>query len=190
MRPSSTSSTDPNAPYRDAIASLADGNVFANTQADSSETSHPTHPQTSFAGLNPPRNRGGSASNASASVASASTATPQVTISAFKNYLSAMGYLDADAVRLVTVANRLNKTDLRPQTLYDAMQILHQANHPLFAELNLTNQEIRELQHRIAGIVTNKGGFMLPMQKIFQECNNNPKQLIIDILAYVRRVFS
>ena len=189
MRPSSTGSTDPNAPYRDAIASLADGNAFANIRADSFETSHPSHPQTPFAALSP-RNRGGSASNPSASVASASTATPQVTISAFKNYLCAMGYLDADALRMVTVANRLSKTDLRPQTLYDTMQILHQAHHPLVAELNLTNQEIRELRHRIAGIVTNKGGFMLPMQKIFQECNNNPKQLIIGMLAHIRRVFS
>ena len=189
MRPSSTCSTDPNAPYRDAIASLAEGNVFANTHPDSSETSHPSHPQTPFAALNP-RNRGGSASNASDPVASASTATPQVTISGFRDYLRAMGYQDADAVRLVTVMNRLNRTDLRPQTLYDAMRILHQANHPLLTELNLTTQELRELQHRIAGIVTNKGGFMVPMQKIFHECNNNPKQLIIDMLAYVRRVFS
>lgn len=187
MRPSFTGSTDPNAPYRAAIAALADGNVFANPHAESSETSHPMHPHTAFAGLNP-RNQSGSASNASVPVASASTSsTPLVTISALKRYLSDKGHWDADALRLVTVMNRLSKMHLSPQTLYDALEILHQAHHPLCAELNLSNQEIIELKHRIAGIVTNKGGFMLPMQTIFQNCNNNPKQLIIDVLTYMRR---
>ena len=185
MRPSSSSSPDPNAPYRAAIASLVDCNFFADEPTEQLQTSHPTSHQDSFSELRPRGTTQSLVPGASAEIGT-STASP-ITVSTIQQYL-----LDKRLVNYFltesTILNRLNSVNLRAETLLAALKIVNDASHPLLARLGVRDQERTELIYRLAGITANTAGFFIAIRMAAQNANNNPYQLVAAILQHIRNL--
>ena len=186
MRPSSSS--DPNAPYRAAIASLADCNFFTDEQAEQPDTHNAARQHSPFAGLTP---RGASSSNDLSSVADAvPPSASQVTIATIKDYLRDKGHLHSDAsLKDTTIENRLNSTNISRETLLNAIKTACNPDHPLLATLSINPYERYELINRLDGIVSHKQGFRQEIRSAMQKSNNDPEQLIANILNHLRNLF-
>ena len=183
MHPSSPSSSDPNAPYRAAIASLVDCNFFADKGAELAETAQPRNQQDPFVGLSHRGMRQSSRSDTTAEATSSSAAS--VTVDTIRQYLRDKGYKDCNLID-VTIESRFEVANLSEQTYFSAMQILHTPDHPLFAELGLRNEEVASIIYKLSGMITRKNGFTQLLKRITQNCNNNSEQLIIKLLENVR----
>ena len=181
MRPSSSSSFDPNAPYRAAIASLVDCNFFADEGAGQPETVSDNRQQTPFAGLRPGHIAQSNSYTMTPEVG-ISTA-PQVTASTIQQYLLAMGYDSNGFLLETTMQSRLNEGKLSAETLLIALQTVHEADHPLFAALGMRYAEKSLIITKLSGIITHRNGFPKSLRKVIQNCNNNPDQLIANVLG-------
>ena len=184
MRPSSSSSSDPNAPYRAAIASLVDCNFFVDDGAEQPETVAANSQQTPFTGLNPGPIVAQSNRPNTTSEVGTSTASP-VTVGTIQQYLHEKGYPDSRLMDLA-IRIRLNSANLSAGTLLSALQITHDANHSLLASLSVSNQEREILISKLVGILINTTGFRGEIKNICQNCNNNPNYLIANLLQYLR----
>ena len=183
MHPSSPSSSDPNAPYRAAIASLVDCNFFADERVELAETAHPTNQQDPFVGLSQrgmpqrfPTNRTAEATPSSAA---------SVSIDTIRQYLREKGYRDCNLLD-ETIETRLEVANLSAATYFSAMQILHTPGHPLSVDLGLRHEEIGSLIYKLSGIFTRKNGFTQSLKRITLNCNNNPVLLLSKLLENVR----
>ena len=184
MRPSSASSFDPNAPYREAIASLVDCNFFADEGAGQPEIVADSSQQTPLRGLSPRRI---AQSNRSTTIPEVGTSTAsQVTVSTIQQYLLVRGYDSNSFLLETTMQSRLNEGKLSAETLLIALQTVHEADHPLFAALGMRNAEKSLIITKLSGIITHRNGFPKSLRRITQNCNNNPDQLIAYVLQYVR----
>ena len=112
MRPSSSS--DPNAPYRAAIASLVDSNLLADEPGEQANTANPAYPSSPFAGLSLIR---ASSSNPSNAVADAGPSSrSNVHINLVLEYLHEKGFI-YDNLKFTTILMRLNSANLSAETL-------------------------------------------------------------------------
>lgn len=203
MHPSRPSSPDPNAPYRAAIAALAGHPIedeFNQAQPAPVQYQHNPHD-----GL-PPRRHGNSdrlnqiAHQLGAGVGVAmemmtprtvpaapidvatSSAAP-ITVDTIRRYLSGIGHHGkymADA----TIQGRLNGTNLSTETLLAAIQAAHNPNHPIWAAMGASQFEREAVFLKLSGIVTNKSGFRESLKTRVRNANNNPEQLIINLLEH------
>ena len=185
MRPSSSSSPDPNAPYRVAIASLVDCNFFANDPPEQLETSHPTSQQDAFEELRPRRTTHSLVPGASADIGT-STAAP-ITISTIGQYLLEKRLVNNLLIES-TIQNRLNQGNLSAETLLAALKIVDNPSHSLLARLGVIDQERAELIYRLAGITSNSAGFRIAMRTAAQNANNDPNQLVAAVLEHIRNL--
>ena len=78
--------------------------------------------------------------------------------------------------------------NLSAETLLTALKTAYDTDHPLLATLSVNAHERSGLISRLAGIVTNTGGFKKGIKAALHNSNNNPEQLIINILNYLRNL--
>ena len=184
MHPSRPSSSDPNAPYRAAIASLADCNFFADAVTEQHTQSATTpHPPNQFAALGP---NGGLTNSHCANVTADIAPPTSVTIDTLRSYLSELGYSGTNLLRDASVHNRLTAAGLTPATLLTALQIVHARRHPLLASLDVDAQQLDDLKNRLAGIVLHSAGFKTRMRNVVADANNDPERLITSVFVYIR----
>ena len=212
MYPSRPSSTDPNAAYRDAIAAFADNRIQEGDRDDESNYETAQNQPNSLAGLNPRRTTNQDRLNAIAHnlgsgvrvamemmtpstipPATADTATSSaspVTIDTIRQYLRERGHINNEWARQslndLNTQNRLNSANLSAKTLLIALQIAHNPNHPLLERLGVKDNEHEPLIARLAGIVMSKVGFRSSIKTLALNANDNPDQLITNLLQYVR----
>ena len=186
MRPSSSS--DPNAPYRAAIASLVDCNFFADEQAEQPNVANTTHQHSPFAELSP--RRASSSREPSAIADAGPSSAAHVTIDTIKDYLREKGNLDSDlSLKDTTIENRLNSTNISAKTLFDAIKIACNPDHPLLSTLSINPYQRYELINRLGRIVSYKQGFRQEIKSAMQKSNNDPEQLIANILNHLRNLY-
>ena len=187
MRPSSSSS-DPNAPYRAAIASLVDCNFFADEEPERPETPYLTNQQTmqhdSFNRISPRRLTQRLGPNPTAEARVSRAAAP-VTIATIRQYLRDKGHR-VGRIHDATVESRLFSTNLSAETLLTALHIAYDANHALFVRLGVSSNEREILIARLNGIVLTSQGFFTGIRQAVKNANNDPYQLIACILRYLR----
>ena len=118
--------------------------------------------------------------------ASASTA---VGIQQVQQYLIDQRYaLPRGFLTDVAIQNRLHSADLSAETLLSALQILSNPQHPLLVSLGVSDHELKTLRNRIAGIVSNRSGFLTPIRTEVLQSNDNPELLIRNLLSYLRHL--
>ena len=183
MRPSSPSSSDPNAPYRAAITSLVDCNFFTDVHSEQPDTANTTHQHSPFAELSPRRACSSNPSNAITDAGPSSAS--QVTIGTVLEYLSERGR-GCDNLRYGTVLSRLQSVNLSAETLLTALKAAFDADHPLLATLGVNPYERSELINRLDGIVNIKSGFRQEIKTAAQNSNDDPEQVITNLLQLMR----
>ena len=181
MRPSSSS--NPNTPYRAAIASLVDSNCLPDERAEQADTANTAHAHSPFIGLSPKKASSSNPSNVIANAGSSSTS--QITVDTVLGYLREKGH-PCDNLKYVTIVNRLNLTNLSPDTLLTAIEAMHNAGHPLLTTLGINPYERYELINRLAGIVTRRFDFRGGIIPAIGHSNNDPKQLITNLVNHIR----
>ena len=216
MHPSRPSSTDPNAPYRAAIAALGGHPVNEGEDAQGQPAPAQYQPmaqeglparrhvnrdrlnqiahhlgsgvQIALEMMTPaqphPENIAGP-SNAAA-VASQAAANPHITVRDVQQYLRMMGYPNI-TMSDQTVRIRLDSAHTSAETILTALQILHDANHPLHARLDIRNHKRQRLIDRLIGIMNRTAAFRAEIRAAIQRANDNPEQLIANLLPYARR---
>ena len=180
MRPSSP---DPNSPYRAAIASLADCNFFTDKQVEEPDSANTLSQPPSFAGLLPRSTTYGIVPNAASNIA---TSSAPITILTLQRYLIEKGYSANRFLADATVQMRLQSGNISAETLLVALQIAHNPNHSLLNRFRVSNQEREELIYRLAGITTNDAGFHQAIRTEIRNAQNNPEQLVTNLLEYLR----
>ena len=181
MRPSST---DPNASYRATTPTFID--FFAREREEQQEIADIEPQPDPLAGL----------SQRSATHHAVSTATSDGNHSAahdnsiglIRLFLLQNGYPPDSFLLERTVQARLQSGNLRSETLFAALQIANDANHPLLVRLGVKRRDFKSLKHRLAGIVMSSHGFLSPIRVAAQNANNDPSQLITNILDYIRKI--
>ena len=180
MRPSSSS--DPNATHRATTPVFID--FFAKEAAEEQERTTTIAHQGPFAELSPrdtsPSYRPNSTADAGPS------ATPHVTIITIQRYLIEKGYKTQNFLKYETIQRRLNGANLSAETLLAALQTVHNPQHSLLARLSMRHHEQTELRYMLAGITFSCAGFRPAIKEVVQNANNNPDQLITNLLQYVR----
>ena len=180
MRPSSSS--DPNAAHRATTPEFID--FFAKEAAEQQERTYTIAQQGPFAELNPrgrsPRYRPDSTAAAGPSTAS------HVTIITIQRYLIEKGYQAQNFLKDETIQRRLNTANLSAETLLAALQTAHSPHHSLLTRLSMRHHEQTELRYMLAGITFSCAGFRPAIKEVVQNANNNPDQLITNLLQYVR----
>ena len=179
MRPSPSNI---NIAYQAALKSLED-HLFSDEETEQPETVAANNPQTPFTGLSPGRRDQSNRPNTASEVGT-STASP-VTVSTIQQYLHEKGYPDSRLMDLA-IRIRLSSANLSAGTLLSALQITHDANHSLLASLSMSNQEREIVISKLVGIITHTTGFRAKIKNSCQNANNNPEQLIANLLQYVR----
>ena len=216
MHPSRPSSTDPNAPYRAAIAALgghpvnegedAQGHAAPAQYQPIAQEGLPARRHVNRDRLNQIAHHLGSGvqyaleimmpaqphpdniagpSNAAA-VASQVAANPDITVRDVQEYLRTMGYQNIN-MSDQTVRIRLDSARTSAATILTALQILHDANHPLHARFDIRNNKRQRLIDRLIGIVNRTPAFRAEIRAAVQGANNNPEQLIVNLLPFARR---
>ena len=180
MRPSSSS--DPNATHRATTPVFID--FFAKEAAEQQERTNTIAQQGPFAELNPsgtsPRYRPESTADAGPSTAS------HVTIITIQRYLIEKGYEAKNFLKDETIQRRLNAANLSAETLLAALQTTHNPHHALLSQLHMHQHEQTELKYMLAGITFSCVGFRPAIKEIVQNADNNPDQLITNLLQYMR----
>lgn len=184
MHPSSPSSSDPNAPYRAAIASLVDCNFLHDEQQEQPDVANSAYQFNPFAELSPRR---ASSSNPSSTIANTgSSSASHATISTVLDYLAERGR--GGQLVYGTINSRLNSTNLSAETLLSALKVTDDANHPFLAAMGVNDFERSELFKRLDGIVNNSSGFKKGIKEAVKNSNNDPQKLLENILYYVRNL--
>ena len=210
MFPSRHSSPDPNAAYTVATSPFVGNLRDAQDRGpdDVTQDAPSLHQPAALAGLQPtrPTNRDrlnaiarnvrphvGTAvelmahRNASASTTDdATSSAAPVTVNTIRAYLRARG--GVEGVSETTLQNRLYSADLSAETLFFALQVLADADHPLLSQLNMGNKDRDKVMYRLTGIAMNKSGFLEPIRNVAKNAQDNPEQLIANMLEYVRKV--
>ena len=182
MRPSS--SADPNAPYRAAMTSLVDCNFFTDEQTEQTNSANTTRQDSPLTALSP---RTASSSNAHNALATTNRlSAPEITVGSVLEYLRHQGH-PCDDLMYATIINRLESANISAETLLTATKAAYDAEHPLLANLNVNAYERSELINRLGGIVTRRQGFRAELKSAIQSADNNPGQLIANLLRYIRR---
>ena len=170
MGPTWSSSSDPNAPYHAAIASLVDCNFFADAKPEQPDITYlmnqKTNQHDSFEGISPRRLTQSTCLNRTAE-ATLSSAAALVTIATIRQYLRDQGY-SGGRIRDATVESRLFSTNLSAKTLLTALQIAHDANHALLVRLGVNSNDREILVARLNGIMLTSQGFFTGMRKAKQ----------------------
>ena len=211
MYPSPSSSTDPNAAGRHAIAAFANNRIHGQDgQSNDVSDDGPANNQANIlAGLNPrrttnqdrlnaiARNIGSHVSMAMELIDNGGIATPSIeavtssassmTIDRVCQYLRDRGYAGKTMANAV-IQNRLNSVNLSAETFLAALETTDNAHHPLWATLPANDSERSELIARLAGIVALPQGFHPRISGALQQSNNNSEQMIANLLGYIRRL--
>ena len=185
MHPSSPSSSDPNAPYRAAIALLADCNFFADEPAEQPETTHATYEHSAIAGLRsreaPLHNLVYDTDNAS------SSSTSGINVGTLKDYLRGKGHNPRGfIIKDGTIKSRLERIGFSAENFLSALHIAYDPNHPLLDTLGISVSDQELIIYRLESMVMKPQGFNPAIRDCAQNSNNNPERLIRNLLEFVR----
>ena len=206
MHPSHPSYTDPNAPYRAALAALA-GNPIDSEEYNQSEPAPAEYAHNVHEGLPPRRNVNRDRLNliahnlgagvgvamemiaqrerAAAQTEMATSSRAYVTVDTLRQYLSETGHR-GEYMADETIESLLRQSNVSTETLLTALQTAQNLNHPLWANLGANTRQRARVFAKLSGIVNNKSGFRYPMKDLLLNANNDPNQLIAVLLQYVR----
>ena len=180
MRPSLL---DINTSYQAALKSIED-HLFSDEEKEQPEIVAANSQQTPFTGLSPGHIAQSNRPNTTSEVGT-STAS-QVTIITIQRYLLERGYEANSFLLDAAIQRRLNAGNFSAETLLVAMQTVNNPHHPLMARLSVRDQELAELSVILAGITTMYAGFPPMIRTAIRNANNNPDQLIINLLQNLR----
>ena len=181
MYPSRPSFTDPNASYRATTPTLID--FFAKEGPEQPEIADANTQQNPFAPIAPMETRQTSLPAAIAHVGS--SAAPPATIITIQRYLLEKGYAASSFLTDETIQYRFNAANISAQTLLSALQIAYDAHHPFIARFGMSDKERFILIKRLVGITQHDSRFRQTL-KAAQKSNNNPEQLIANLLELIR----
>ena len=182
MYPSRPSSTNSNPSYRATTPTLID--FFAN-EREEQRVRADAHPQpTPLAELGPRRTTPDTVARVMENVGPA--VAPRVTIVTIERYLLERGFLASSFLKDETIMRRLNAANISAETLLTAFKAAFDADHRLLATLGVHPHERYQLITRLGGIVTSNGGFKTGIKTAIQDSNNDPEQLIANVLHYMR----
>ena len=180
MRPSSSS--DPNALHRATTPVFID--FFAKEAAEQQERTATIGQQDPFAELRPRRT---SPSHRPDAIADAGpSAHLPVTVRTLRDFLLSKGHPAGRHIHDATIQRRLDAVNLGAETLLAALEITHTPGHSLLRRLAMTQTECLRVTNKLKSIVNNSSGFTQGIIGAAQRSNNNPNQLIINILELVR----
>ena len=210
MHPIHPSYSDPNAPYRAAIAALA-GNPIDIEEYNQSEPTPAEYAQQVHEGLPPRRNVNRDRLNliahnlgagvgvamemiaereeAATHTQMATSSSTYVTVETLRQYLSETGHRGEYMVD-ETIESRLRGSNVSTETLLTALQTAQNPNHPLWAHLGANTRQRDKVIAKLSGIVDNRSGFRYPMRDLLRNAQNDPNQLIAILLQYVRSLTS
>ena len=180
MHPSSSS--NPNAPHRATPPVLID--FFAKEAAEQQERTATIGQQNPIAQLSPrgrsPRYRPDTIADASPSVDS------PVTVCSLRSFLRTNGHSFGQHIRDETIEGRLNAVNLSAETLLAALEISHTPDHAILRHFAVSQAERNYVISKLKRIVNHTSGFTPQIINAAQHSNNNPNQLIRNILQLVR----
>ena len=113
-------------------------------------------------------------------------APPNATVTTLRSFLRSHGHSGGDFMRDITIQDRLDRGNLSAETLLAALRIVNTYNHPLLAMIGASVAERFRLVHKLSGIVNQAAGFRQDVQTAAQAANNNPEQLIVNVLHAIR----
>lgn len=178
MRPSRPSTSNPNASYRATTPTLIDFLAIEREEQQVRANAHLS--QNPLSELGPRRTTHDAVSSAMANAGP--SAAPHVTIITIQRYLLERGHLASKFLEDSTIQACLDSANISAESLLVALNIAHDACHPLLVSLGVCDHERADLIFKLAGIVNNKSGFRNSMKTAAQNANNNPEQLIENIL--------
>ena len=192
MYPSRPSSSDPNAPYRNAIAAFADhriDGVEGQPDDEPQNVSAQNQPNV-ITDLNPRRTTNRDilntiARNIGPNIVIGTSSASNVTITTIRDYLREKGELRNELMDY-TIINRFDSTNISANTFFTSIKIAYSADHPLLTTLRVNSNERSQLIHRLVGIFTRAQSFKPWIRKAMQDSNNDPEQLIANILQSMR----
>ena len=180
MRPSST-----NPSYRATTPTYIDFFENARRAEQSGSTSANQTQQTPMLFASSRPQHAAQRQRATTPTAGATHSASHVTIDTLRQYISETGH-HGERMENVTVQARLNDANISTETLLTALQTAHNPNHPLWENLAAKKRERAMVISKLTGIVINKSGFRSPIKNLLQNAQNDPNQLIANLLGYVR----
>ena len=185
MRPSSASSTsDPNAPYRDAIASLSDCNFLTEDDAANASATDAPRTRAPLEELNPRQRTHHAGPSTTTDVGPSATA--QVTIATLRQFITNKGHRRSHLLRDKTIHERLNGANLSARTFLAALEIIHDPHHALLTALAVTETERQTLITRFVEIMNNSLGFNASTRALALSASDDATQLVSRFVAYLR----
>ena len=181
MYPHRPSFTDPHAPYRATTPPFID--FFAKESAEQQESADVNTQQNPFAPLAPMETRQTPLSAEITHVGS--SAARQATIITIQRYLLERGYMASSFLMDETIQCRLDAAYISAQTLLTALQIAYDVHHPVLAGLRLSEKERSTLIKRLAGMTQHDARIRQTLAAA-KKSNNNPEQLIVNLLESIR----
>ena len=175
MNPTHRPSFDPNAPYRNTIQALADGyNVIPNNTI----TDRPSTQQHPFEGLrtNIARTQAPPAQT---------SAQPANDIGLIFAAFSRAGINYKNPINEAIVRERLDRLNIRPETLFNAIQIANTTDHPMMVRLGANSDYSKAILSALAGIIRHQG-MNKPTQAVANTANDNPYLLVSGIFDNLR----
>ena len=114
------------------------------------------------------------------------SAATNVTVTTLRSFLRAHGHSGGDFMRDITIQDRLDRANISAGTLLAALQLVNTSNHPLLASIGVSLSERPKLMSKLSGIVNQAAGFRQDVETDAQAANNNPDQLIANVLQAIR----
>ena len=111
-----------------------------------------------------------------------------VTLATIRQYLRQERRPPGQGLLDTALQRRLDIASLSAATLLAALQIVHDANHPFLTRLGVSHHERGALIYRLSGIADNRSGFRTPIRSAARNANDDPEQLIANVLEYVRNL--
>ena len=218
MNPSRPSSTDPNAPYRAAIAAL--GGNFVNEQEVGQQQHAPAqYEQNAYEGLAPRRNANRDRLNqiahhlgsgvrvalesmtpeqahpenvAGPSIARVPSpqiaADPNTSLSTIRQMISDTGLNHRRNLYDYVIQNRLESANLSQATFIAAMQMIQTPNHPALVAMGVNNDERNTILDYLVAVMSHRRGFNQITLEAGQNADNNPHNFIAGIIQQIRDV--
>ena len=212
MHPSRPTSTDPNAPYRAAIAALgghpgnaqevAQGQAAPNAYQQSGHDGFPARRHTNRDRLNAIAHNLGSgvrivmermaAENAAGpSHPTEALTIPQpsyATIDTLRDYFDRLGIGYSSRLQDETIQFRLDSANLSVEALIAAVDIVRTPNHPTLIAFQVSENERYVMMKSLTKCMEWRGGFDQRIRDAALNANNDPHALVSNILFQMRHV--
>ena len=180
MQPSRPPFSNPNLPYRPTTPILID--FFAKEREEQQMRAEANLQSMPVAGFGQSETIHG----CEASASSPASVRP-VTLQMLRDAIPDMTvHFSRCRMKDATIQSRLNSVNVSAATLLQALQILNNPHDQRSNSLAMTESERNAVMYRLCGIVTQRAGMREEIRTVVRNAHDNPDQLILHMLAYVR----